>query len=85
MHPCGHVLTHALFEGKAEGAVAAVTTFAGQLLDNDGLPSGGSLAIEVHEVIDAQVVDISIVSDALTGEILAEIEAVGANSLGQLL
>ena len=40
--------------------------------------------IETHEVADAQVVDIGIVRDALTREILAEIQSVGTDSLCQL-
>ena len=39
----------------------------------------------VDEVVDTQIVDIDIIGDALTREILAEIRAVGANGLGQLL
>ena len=75
----------ALLEGKAEGAVAAVATIAGQLLGEDGLPSSGELLVATDEVVDAQIVDIGIVGNALTGEIQTEIEAVGANRLGQLL
>ena len=41
--------------------------------------------VAADEVVDAQVVDVSIVSDALTGEILAEIGAVGADGLRQLI
>ena len=41
--------------------------------------------VAADEVVDAQVVDIGVVGDALAGEILAEIEAVGANSLSQLV
>ena len=36
-------------------------------------------------MVDAQIVDIGVVRDALTGEILAEIVAVGTNGLRQLL
>ena len=75
----------ALLEGKAEGAVAAVATIAGQLLGEDGLPSSEELLVATDEVVDAQIVDIGIVGNALTGEIQTEIEAVGANRLGQLL
>lgn len=65
-HPGCNRLTHALLEGKAEGAVAPVAAVAGELLGNDGLLGCDSLAIEVDEVVDAEVVDISIVSDSLT-------------------
>ena len=84
-HPRGDALASALLEGEAEGAVAAVAAFAGQLLGNDGLSGSDYLLVAADEVVDAQVVDIGVVGDALTGEILAEIEAVGANSLGQLV
>jgi len=65
-HPGCNRLAHALLEGKAEGAVAPIAAVAGELLGNDGLLGCDSLAIEVDEVVDAKVVDISIVSDALT-------------------
>ena len=84
-HPGGHTLACALLKGQTEGAVAAEAAFAGQLLGDDGLSSSGDLLIAADEMVDAQIVDIDIVSDALTGEILAEIRAVGANFLGQLL
>ena len=85
VHPGGYSLTHALLESEAEGAVATVTAFAGQLLDREGLSGNGDLLVAADEVVDTQIVDIGIVGDALTGEILAEIRAVGANGLGQLL
>ena len=40
--------------------------------------------VETDEMIDSQVVDIGIIIHVETGEILTEIEAVGANSFGQL-
>ena len=85
VHPSGYALPYALLEGEAESAVAAVAAFAGQLLGNDRLSGSGGLLIEADEVVDAQIVNIGIVSDALTGEILAEIGTVGANRLSQLL
>ena len=62
-----------------------VATFSGQLLGTDGLSASGEFLIAFDEVVDAQVVDIGIVSDALTREVLAEVVAVGANGLSQLL
>ena len=47
--------------------------------------SSGELLVAVDEVVDAQVVDIDVVGDALPRKILAEIVAVGAYLLGQLL
>ena len=84
-HPGGYRLAYALLEGKAEGAVAAVTAFVGQLLGDDGLSGSGKRLVAADEMVDAQIIDIGIVSDALTGEILAEIVTVGANGLSQLL
>ena len=84
-HPGRYSLAHAMLKGEAEGAVTPVAALVGQLLGNDGLPGCDSLVIESYEVIDAEIVDISIVSSTLTGEILAEIIAVGANGLSQLL
>ena len=84
MQPGSYRLTHALLESQTEGAVAAVAAGAGQLLGDDGLSGCRLLMIETHEVADAQVVDIGIVGDALTREILAEIQSVGTDSLCQL-
>jgi hypothetical protein len=84
-HPRRYALSSALHERAAEGAVAAEATLVGQLFGTDGQAGGGSLLVEVDEVVDAQIVDIGIVGDALTREILAEIRAVGTNGLGQLL
>ena len=66
MYPGGYALARALFEGQAEGAIAAVAAFAGQLLGNDGLSCCDGLLIAADEVVNAQIVDIGIVSDALT-------------------
>ena len=83
-HPSLYGLSHALFESEAESAVTVVAAVAGQVLGSEGLMGVDGIAVVAVEVIDAEVVDIGIVSDALTGEIAAEIEAVGANSLSQL-
>ena len=84
-HPCRHALTRALREGAAEGSVAAEAALVGQLLSDDGLTGSDELPVAADEVVDAQIVDIGIVGSALTREILAEIRAVGANGLGQVL
>ena len=84
-YPGSYALARALLEGQAEGAVAAITTFAGQLLDGEGQLGTGYLLVAADEVVDAQIINIGIVSDALTGEIMAEIAAVGAKGLSQLL
>ena len=59
-------MPHTLLEGETEGTVAAEAAFAGKLLHDDGLSGRDRLTIELHEVIDAQIVDIGIVGDTLT-------------------
>ena len=48
------------------------------------MPVSRRCLIELGEMAYSQTVDIAIVSDALTGEELAEIGAVGTDGLGQL-
>ena len=43
-----------------------------------------SIAIETHEVVDAQIIDKTIIIRVQTGKILVEIESVGSNSPGKL-
>ena len=83
-HPHRHILAHALLEGEAESTVATVAAVVSQLLDCEGAFAGDSLAVELDEMLDAQIVDIGIVCRALHGEVLAEIETIRANSFGQL-
>ena len=71
--PVFYALAGALPEGYAEGAVAAVTTAGSKMLGRDGLARGYGLAVETYKVIDAQHVDIGIVSGALASKILAEV------------
>ena len=77
-HPCRHGLSHALFEGGAEGAVATETALVGQLLRGEGTLGGDGFMVEIDEMIDTQAVDVSVVGHSLLGEILAEIVMVGA-------
>ena len=84
MHPGGHILTHALLEGEREGTVATIATVVSQLLSGKRPLASDSLAIESDEMIDAQIVDIGIVSRALRREILTKIKTVGTNNLGKL-
>ena len=84
VHPRSHVLPHTLLEGEPEGAVTPVSAFAYQLLGGERPVGCNSFTIEICEMVDAQIVDISIVSDALRREILAEIETVGPDSFGKL-
>ncbi len=73
-------MSHLAFEGFAKGAIATVATLLSQLLGT----GRAFLSIETDEMIDAQIVDISIVSRTLIREILANIETVGSNSLSKL-
>ena len=84
VHPGDDALVHTLLEGGAEGAVAVVAALLGQLLGDDGLLCSGKLAVACYEVTDAKVVDVFIVTDALTGEILAEIVAVHTDGCREL-
>ena len=72
-HPSLYSLSHALLKGEAEGAVTAVAAVAGQLLGSEGLLGLDGLVIGADKVIDAEVVNIGIVSDARTGERAAEL------------
>ena len=70
-HPGRHGLTHAMLERETKSAVTLEAAVVSQLPGGEGMPCSYSLMIETDEMIDAQVVDISIVTDALTGEIVA--------------
>ena len=54
VHPSGHGFPHPLLEGEAEGAVAAVVAFVGELLGREELPGSSSLATEIHEMVEAE-------------------------------
>ena len=64
-HPGGDCLVHALFEGSAEGAVAAIAALGGELLGGEWVAVGDGLAIESDEMVDAEIVDVGAVVDAL--------------------
>ena len=86
LHPGLYALAHALGEGTAEGAVAAEAALLGQLLGANVLLTGcDGLLVKTDEVIDAQTVDIGVVSVTLPREILAEVRTIGADGLRQLL
>ena len=55
-----------------------------QLLSSEEVLISNSLAIESDEMINAQIVDIGILSYILIGEIQTEVCAVGANCFGKL-
>ena len=84
MQPLRRRRSHDLLEGGIERAVTVETTLKSQFLHRQELVLCGSLMAEVDEVLDAQAVDVGIVGDALTGEILAQIKTVGSNSLCKL-
>ena len=83
-HPCCHSLSHTLFEGGAESTVTTEATFVGQLLRGEGTLTGNGFAIEIDEVSDTQVVDVSVVGQSLLGKILAKVVMVGAYGLSEL-
>ena len=82
--PFSHYQPHALFEGGIEGAVTSVAAVFSQLLNGEVAVGSNGFTIEADEMIDAKIVDISIIIHALAGEILTEVEAVGTNNLGKL-
>ena len=83
-HPLSYVLTHLLLEDTPESAVTSVATFTCKFLGCEVAMCIDSLLIETYEMIDAQIVNIGIVSGALPREILTEIEAVCTNRFGKL-
>ena len=82
--PLRHSHSLHLLEGNAECIVTTKATLVGQLLCSYRLMGCGCLMVKTDEVLDAQTVDVGIVSHSLTGEMLAQIETVGANQVGKL-
>lgn len=83
-HPGCYSLPHPVFESIAESTIAIVAAVVSQLPGGERMPGSYSLTIETDKMVDAQIVNISIVTDALTGEIVGKISAIGSNSIGQL-
>ena len=52
-HPCGHGLSHALFEGGTESTIAAKTALVGQLLGGEGTLGGDGIVVKMDEVANA--------------------------------
>lgn len=73
-----------LFEGGAEGAVAVEAALDSQLLGGDYTLLGHGLLMQTDEVPDAKPVDVSVISDALLGKVLAQISPVCADGTRQL-
>lgn len=84
IHPCGHSLSHALFESGAEGTVAPEAALMSQLLGGESALVSDGFTVKIHEVIDTQAVDISVIGQALLSEILTEVVVVSANGLRKL-
>ena len=83
-HPGSHRQTHFALEGIVKGVIITEAALLSQLLGGERATGINGLALEDDEVVDAQIVDIGIVSRALIGKILAEIETVGSNSFSKL-
>ena len=84
MHPLCRSHSHALLEGSIKCTVTSETTLVSQLSDRYSLMGSVCLMVKFYKVLDAQSVDVGIVSHALTGEMLAQIETVGSNRLSKL-
>ena len=83
-HPRRDRLAHALLEGYGKSAIAPETALLSQLLGSERALGSGSLLVEAHKVLDAQTIDIGIISGVLTCKILAEIITVGSDGLAEL-
>ena len=84
MHPLCRSHTHVLLEGSIKCTVTSETTLVSQLSDRYSLMGSVCIMVKLDKVLDAQSVDVGIVSHAMTGEILAQIETVGSNGLSKL-
>ena len=65
IQPHRDALAGAQQEGAAEGAVTAEAALMGQILGTDRLSGSGERIAAADEVVDAQVVDVGVVGDAL--------------------
>ena len=83
-HPLRCVHSHHFFEGDTECIVTTETTLVCQLLGGNRLVACGGLMVEIDKVLDAQTIDIAIVSDTLRGKVLAEVGTVNANQCCKL-
>ena len=83
-HPLRRSHSHDLLEGDTECIIITETTLKGQFLGGYRLMGSCCLMVFVDKMLNAQPVDVGIVGCALTGEILAEIQAVGSNLLNKL-
>ena len=84
LYPRRHILPHALLEGIAESCVVAEAAILSQAPDGDVLLGSDGPTVEADEMVDAQTIDIGVVSSSLPGERLAEIETVCTNRFSEL-
>ena len=84
-HPRRDRLAHALLEGYSKSAIASETALLGQLLSGEGTIGGDSITIESDKVLDAQAVDIGIVSRVMLREVLAEVSMIGADGPAEIV
>lgn len=81
-HPRRDGLSHLLFESGAECAVTVESAFCGELICRKGTVAGNGTVIQADEVFYAQAVDVGIIGEPLSGEVLAQIVTVCADGLG---
>ena len=84
VNPRCHGGSHDLLECGAEGAVTAVAALRRELLGGECASVGRRFFVKVDEVADAESVDVSVIRDALLGEVLAQIGPVCADGSCQL-
>ena len=84
-HPLHDRLAHTLLEGYCKSAIAPETALLSQLLSGEGTIGGDSLTIESDKVLDAQAVDIGIVSRVMLREVLAEVSTIGADGPAEIV
>ena len=77
-------MSHLALESITKGAVTSVATLKSQLLGGKRTLSNNSIVIKTNEMVDAQIVNISIIIRIQTREILTEIESVSSNGFGKL-
>ena len=63
--------SHGLFEGSIKCTVSAETALVGQLLYHCRLMGCCRFVVKVNEVLDAQTIDVGIISGTLHGKVLA--------------
>ena len=83
-HPRRDRLAHTLLEGHGKSAITPETALLGQLLRSERALGCGCLLVEAHKVLEAQTIDIGIISGVLACKIQAEIIAVGSDNLTEL-